>query len=165
MSFGLAAYTIIHVLISLVGIVAGFVVLFGLIGGKRLDGWTGWFLVTTILTDITGYGFPFEKLLPSHIIGAVSLVALAVTVGALYRFHLGGPWRTVYVIGATFALYLNTFVLVFQSFLKVPFLHALAPTGSEPAFGIAQGLVLIAFIGLGIAAVWKFHPAASIRMA
>jgi hypothetical protein len=165
MSFGLATYTIIHVLISLVGIGTGFVVLFGLIGGKRLDGWTGWFLTTTILTSVTGFGFPFEKLLPSHIFGVISLVVLAAAVPALYRFHLAGPWRLIYSVGSTLALYLNVFVLVFQLFQKVPFLRALAPTGSEPPFAIAQGLVLVLFVALGIAAARNFHPATSVRVA
>jgi hypothetical protein len=150
--------TFIHVLISLVGIVTGLVVLFGFIGGKRLDRWTNWFLTTTVATSVTGYFFPVHKLMPSHIVGAISLVVLALAIYARYSRHLAGGWRTAYVVGATLALYLNCFVLVVQSFLKVPALKALAPTGQEPPFAIAQGIVFTIFVVLGIMAVKKFRP-------
>jgi hypothetical protein len=158
MSTGLAIYTIVHTLISLIGIASGLVVLYGLITGQPLERWTRLFLASTVLTSVTGYGFPFEHLLPSHIVGAISLVVLAVTIVARYTYHLAGVWRSVYVIGATIALYLNVFVLVVQLFLKVPVLTALAPTQSEPPFAIAQGVVLVLFVVLGFLAVGKFRP-------
>lgn len=159
MVFGmsLATFTLIHVIISLVGIGSGFIILFGMFGGKRLDGMTALFLVTTVLTSLTGYLFPFEHLLPSHIVGGLSLVVLAIAIVARYSFHLAGRWRTIYVITAVMALYLNCFVLVVQSFLKVPALHALAPKGNEPPFAIAQGILLLLFIVAGILAVKKFR--------
>src|SRR6267154_5971085 len=122
MVFGmsLATFTLIHVIISLVGIGSGLLVLFGMFGGKRLDGMTALFLVTTVLTSVTGYLFPFEHLLPSHIVGGISLVVLAVALLARYYFRLAGGWRRTYVLTAVMALYLNVFVLVVQSFLKVP---------------------------------------------
>src|SRR6266550_3854360 len=130
MVFGmsLGTYTLVHVVISLVGIGSGFVVLYGLLTGKRLDRWTAVFLATTVATSVTGFGFPVHKLLPSHVVGTISLVVLAIAIPARYSFHLAGPWRRVYVIGAVTALYLNVFVLIVQSFLKVPALKALAPT-------------------------------------
>jgi hypothetical protein len=153
----MSAAVLIHVLISLVGIVSGFVVLFGLITGKRLNGWTALFLATTVLTSVTGFFLPAHKILPSHIIGAISLVVLAISIYARYSRHLLGAWRTTYVVTATLALYFNVFVLVFQLFLKVPSLKALAPTQSEPPFAIAQGTVLVLFIVLGTIAVKKFR--------
>ena len=163
MVFGmsLAAYTFLHTLISLVGIASGLIVLVGLLGGKRMDGWTALFLTTTILTSVTGFGFPFEHLLPSHVVGLLSLVVLAVAVVARYPQKLAGGWRRTYVISATIALYFNVFVLVVQGFLKVPALKALAPTQSEPPFAIAQGLVLLAFVALGIRAVIRFGAASA----
>jgi hypothetical protein len=155
----LATYTLIHVIISLIGIVSGLIVLFAMFGGKRLEGVTALFLVTTVLTSVTGFGFPFEHLLPSHIVGMISLVVLAIAILARYSLNLAGKWRAIYVITAVMALYLNVFVLVVQSFLKVPALHAMAPKGNEPPFLIAQVVVMALFIVLGILAVRKFHPA------
>jgi hypothetical protein len=152
MSF-LAIYTIVHVVISLVGIGSGLIVMFGLLAGQRLDGQTVLFLATTVATSVTGYGFPFEHLLPSHIVGAISLVVLALAIYARYARHLAGPWRATYVICAVLALYLNVFVLIVQLFLNVPALHLLAPTQSEPPFGVAQLVVLVLFIALGTLAV------------
>ena len=159
MIFGmtLGTYTFLHVLISLVGIGSGLIVMFGLLSGKRLDGWTGLFLATTVLTSVTGFGFPFEHLLPSHIVGVISLLILAVAIAARYVFHLTGAWRWIYVVGAGMALYLNVFVLVAQVFLKVPALKALAPTQKEPPFLIAQLVVLVVFAGLVILATKRFH--------
>jgi hypothetical protein len=155
---GLQPFTFTHVLISLVGIVSGFVVLFGLLTAKRLEGWTGLFLVATVATSVTGFGFPIDVILPSHIVGIISLVVLAIAIIARYAFHLSGFWRSVYVIGAGVALYLNVFVLIVQLFRKVPALNALAPTQSEPPFALAQGAVLVVFVVLVIAAVIRFHP-------
>lgn len=149
MSAFLAGYTIVHVLISLVGIASGLIVLAGLFVGKRLDAWTLLFLVTTVATSVTGYGFPFEHLLPSHIVGAISLVVLALAVYARYARHMVGVWRVVYVVSAALALYLNVFVLIVQLFLKVPALHALAPTQAELPFGVTQFVVLVVFLVVG----------------
>jgi len=150
-------YTLIHVVISLTGIGSGLIVLFGLLTGKRLDGLTALFLATTVLTSVTGFGFPFDHLLPSHKVGMISLVALTVALLARYAFHLIGKWRWIYVVTAVMALYLNVFVLVVQSFLKIPALKAMAPTQTEPPFLVAQVIVLVLFIGLGIFAVKRFR--------
>jgi hypothetical protein len=157
MIMGLSTYTFIHVVISLIGIFSGVVVMFGLLAANRLSTWTAIFLVTTVATSLTGFGFPFEHLLPSHIVGAISLVALAVAILARYGRHLAGAWRTIYVITAMIALYLNVFVLVVQSFLKIRALHALAPTQTEQPFKVAQLVVLIAFVVLTIFAVKQFR--------
>src|ERR1700677_2800901 len=121
MVFGmtLATYTLVHVIFSLVGIGSGLVVLFGLLRGKRLAGWTGLFLATTVATSITGFGFPVEHFLPSHGVGIISLVALAIAIVALYGKHLSGGWRRTYAITSVIALYLNCFVAVVQSFEKI----------------------------------------------
>jgi len=153
-----ATYTFLHVLISLLGIGLGFVVMFGFLTGKRVDRWTATFLATTALTSISGFGFPFERLLPSHILAIMSLAMLALAIPARYVFHLVGAWRSVYVITATLALYFNVFVLVVQSFEKVPALKALAPTQKEPPFVVAQLLVLLIFATLTILATVRFHP-------
>ena len=148
----------IHVGLSLIGIVSGLVVLYGLLTGKALGGWTALFLLTTILTSATGFPLAPFGFDPPRAVGILSLILLAVAVGAYYLFHLVGAWRWIYVVTATAALYLNCFVLVFQGFLKVPALHDLAPTQSEPPFLIGQGAVLIIFIVLGFLAMRKFHP-------
>jgi len=153
-----ATYTFWHVLISLVGIVSGLIVVYGFLIGKRLDGLTAVFLTTTVLTSLTGFGFPFEHLLPSHKVAIISLAILAVAIPARYVFHLAGKWRAVHVVGAATALYLNVFVLVVQSFLKVPALKALAPTQKEPPFLVAQLLVLLIFATLAALATVRFHP-------
>jgi hypothetical protein len=153
----LQTYTFIHVLISLVGIASGFVVAFGLIAAKRLGRWTKWFLWTTALTDITGFFFPFHGFKPSYVVGLLSLIVLAIAYAARYSKKLAGGWRTTYVISAVIGLYLNTFVLIVQSFLKIPALHMLAPTQTEPAFKTTQLVVLAAFIVLGIAAAIGFR--------
>jgi uncharacterized membrane protein SirB2 len=152
-----STFTLLHVLISLTGIGSGFIVVYGLLTGKRLDGWTGIFLATTVLTSLTGFLFPVEHLLPSHVVGIISLVVLGVAILARYALHLAGAWRWIYVVCAVLALYLNSFVAVVQSFLKVPALKALAPTQKEPPFLIAQLIVMALFIVLGTFAVKKFH--------
>jgi hypothetical protein len=153
----MTTYTLVHVLISLVGILSGFVVLSGLLTAKRLNGWTALFLATTVATSATGFGFPFERLLPSHLVGIVSLVVLAVAIFARYVRQLAGAWRKVYVIGAVVALYLNVFVFIVQAFLKMPALKAIAPTQSEPPFKITQLVVLAIFIVLGVVAALRFR--------
>jgi len=160
MIFGVstATYTILHVVISLIGIASGLIVVFGFLSGKRLDGWTVVFLTTTALTSITGFGFPFDHLLPSHILGIMSLAMLALAIPARYVFHLNGAWRWVYVIGSTLALYFNVFVLVVQSFEKVPALKALAPTQKELPFVAAQTIVLLIFGTLTVLSAVRFHP-------
>ena len=157
MILGMTTFTFIHVVISLVGILSGLVVLFGLIAGKRLDGWTVLFLVTTVATSVTGFMFPFHKLLPSHVVGVISLVVLAIAILARYSRHLAGGWRRTYVIGAVISLYLNVFVLIVQLFEKVPALNALAPTQSEPPFKITQVVVMAIFVVLGIFAAKGFR--------
>ncbi|MGO9124584.1 MAG: hypothetical protein ACLP6G_06815 [Terriglobales bacterium] len=157
LGMSLETYTLVHVGISLVGIGSGLIVVFGMLSGKRLDGWTALFLATTVLTSVTGFGFSFDHLLPSHKVGIISLVVLAVAILAYYPLHLAGGWRRTYVICAVTALYLNVFVLVVQSFLKVPALHALAPAGKEPPFLVAQLIVMAIFIGLGVGAAKKFQ--------
>ena len=157
LGMSLRTYTQIHVAISLIGIGSGLIVVFGMFGGKLLRGWNALFLLTTILTSVTGFGFPVEHLLPSHIVGIISLVVLAIALVALYVFHLAGGWHRTYAICAVVALYFNVFVLVVQSFLKVPALHALAPEGKEPPFLVAQLIVMAILIGLGVGAAKKYR--------
>jgi hypothetical protein len=157
----LSTFTLFHVVLSLVGIVSGLVVLAGWLRSRSQASVTAIFLATTMLTSVTGFFFPFERLLPSHVVGILSLVLLGVVLAALYGKDLTGPWRGIYVVAALTALYLNVFVLVIQAFLKVPGLHAIAPTQSDPVFGVAQGVVLAVFVWLGVRAVRAFHPAAS----
>jgi hypothetical protein len=163
-STGLAAFTLFHVALSLAGVLTGFVVLFALFSAKQSNGWTALFLVTTAATTVTGFLFPFHRFLPSHAVGIVSLLVLAVTIPALYVFHLAGPWRHTYIIGAVIALYLNVFVLIAQSFMKIPALKALAPTQSEPPFLGTQLVVMLIFIVLGVLAAKRF-PAEAVRAA
>ena len=151
-----STFTLVHVLLSLVGIFTGLVVMFGLVAGKRFGGWTVLFLVTTVATSVTGFGFPFDHLLPSHKVGILSLLVLPVAIAARYSFHLAGAWRRTYVITAAIALYLNIFVLVVQLFLKVPALRAIAPTQKEPPFAITQIAVLILFGWLAVLATRRF---------
>lgn len=160
MIFGMTPFTFFHVVLSLIGIGSGLVVLlFGLLRARHLPGWTLLFLTSTLATSITGFMFPFVKFLPSHATGIVSLLVLAPTLYALYTRKLAGRWRWIYVVGAVISLYLNVFVLVVQLFLKVPAFKALAPTQADPPFAIAQGLVLLLFVVLGVLAVKRFHPA------
>jgi succinate dehydrogenase/fumarate reductase cytochrome b subunit len=147
-----------HVVLSLVGILSGLVVLYGLLTGKPSGGWTALFLGTTILTSITGFFLPPFDFDPPRVVGLLSLVSLAGAVTALYVFNLTRQWRWAYVVTVTIALYFNAFVGVVQAFQKLPFLQSLAPTQSEPPFILAQGVVLLAFIALGALAVMRFHP-------
>ncbi len=153
-------FTSFHVRISLVGILAGFVVVFGMIGGKPLPCWTGVFLLTTAATCVTGFMFSVHHFMRSHAVGTLSLVVLMFTFLTRHAFKLAGAWRKTYAITAVIALYLNVFVLVVQLFLMVPALHALAPNGNEPPFGMVQGAVLVVFVALGIAAAKRFKLAA-----
>jgi hypothetical protein len=158
LGLSIPTFTLLHVIISLIGIASGLIVLIGMFGSRRLPGWTALFLLTTVLTSVTGFLFPATTLTPGAIFGIISLVVLLAALIALYAFHLGGAWRWIYVGGAVIALYLNIFVLIVQSFQKIPFLHPLAPTGSEPPFLAAEGALLVIFVVLGIFAVLKFHP-------
>jgi hypothetical protein len=159
MSF--STFTTLHVIISLIGIVTGLVALLGMLGGKHLGGWTALFLATTVLTSVTGFLFPFTKLLPSHVVGIISLIVLAAALLALYVFRLDGPWRWIYVVGAVLALYFNVFVGVVQAFQKLAFLQPLAPTQVEAPFIVAQAAVLALFAVLGFLALKRFHPQAT----
>jgi hypothetical protein len=151
-------FTIVHVVLSLIGIVSGLVVLCGLLTANRMNGWTMLFLVTTVATSVTGFGFPFHGVTPAIILGILSLIVLLAAIVARYVFHLAGSWRWIYVVGSVLALYFNVFVLVVQAFLKIPALHALAPKGSERPFAIAQGIVLVLFILAGSLTVRRFRP-------
>lgn len=161
MNLDFSTFTWVHVIISLIGIVTGFVVMKGMLASQRLDDWTAVFLATTALTSLTGFGFPFTKLLPSHIVGIISLVVLLIAIVARYAFGMSGPWRPAYVVTALVAQWLNVFVLVAQLFMKVTVLHALAPTQAEPPFLIAQTVVMVLFIIVGIAALRQYRPAAA----
>jgi hypothetical protein len=160
LGMSLATFTLVHVIISLIAIVSGIIVMFGMLGSNRMPGLTAIFLLFTILTSATGFLFPFDKLLPSHIIGILSLVLLAIACIALYVMKLSGAWRWIYVVTALISLYLNVFVLVIQSFLKIGPLHALAPSvpPSEPPFAIVQGIVLVFFVIVIIGVVRRFRP-------
>ena len=153
----MTTFTLVHLVLSLVGIGSGAVVLYGMLRAKRMDSGTALFLATTAATSLTGFGFPFHEFLPSHAVGIVSMVVLAGAIVARYVRHLEGGWRTVYVISAILALYLNVFVLVVQLFRKVPALKALAPTQSEPPFLVTQLVVLVVFVALGILAGKRFR--------
>src|ERR1700716_1357885 len=163
LGMSLSTFVTVHVIISLIGIVAGIIVMFGLLGSNRMPGLTAIFLLFTILTSATGFLIPpllSEKLLPSHMIGILSLVLLAIACIALYGMQLAGAWRWIYAVTAMVSLYLNIFVLIIQGFLKVPALHALAPSvpPSEPPFAVIQGIVLVFFVIVIIGAVRRFRP-------
>src|SRR6266508_4825657 len=159
-----ATFVLVHVVISLIGIVAGLIVMFGMLGSRRQPGLTAIFVLTTILTSATGFLIPtllFAKTLPSHMVGLLSLVLLAIACFALYIMNLPGASRWIYPLTALVSLYLNVFVLVIQSFLKVPALHALAPSvpPAEPPFAVAQGIVLVFFVVVITGAIRRFRPA------
>ena len=158
MIFDITTFTLIHTLISLIAITAGLVVMGGLMAGKRLDGWVGLFLLTTALTSITGFGFPFTALIASHYVGVISLLILPPVIYARYQKHLLGSWRGVFVVGTALTLYLNFFVLVVQLFRRVPALLVSAPTQQEPPFVVTQVLVMAMFAILSVAAFKKFPP-------
>jgi hypothetical protein len=161
------AFTLLHVIISLIGIATGLVAVAGLIQRRLVPLWTGVFLTTTVLTSVTGFFFP-AKFGPPQAVGGISLIVLALGIYALYFKELTGRWRTVYVVSAVVSLYFNVFVAVVQTFQKIPAFHARAPTQTEPPFAIAQGLVVLAFVVAGVAAVRRFRttalrlPAASV---
>ena len=156
MVLGMSTFTFVHIVLSLIGIFSGFVVVYGLFAADRLNGWTALFLLTTVLTSVTGFFFPFHKFLPSHGVGTMSLIVLAVAIFARYMRHLTGAWRRIYVITAVIALYLNVFVLVAQLFMKIPALKAMAPTGSESPFLVSQIVVMALFVVVTIIAAKRF---------
>lgn len=159
LGMSLETFTLIHVLLSLAGIASGIVVMYGFLTNQRLDRWTAVFLITTVLTSLTGFLFPFTTVTPAIKLGIISLVALAIAIVTRYFLHL--TWRRkTYVIAACTALYFNVFVLVVQSFEKVPSLKALAPTQKEPPFAIAQIAILLLFLVLTTFAVKRFRTAA-----
>lgn len=159
LGLSLSAFTHLHVALSLMGILAGLVVLLGLLGSEELPAITALFVLTTVLTSLTGFLFPFHGVTPGVVIGILSIIVLFAAILARYSFHYTGAWRWVYVVTSILALWFNVFVFIVQSFEKIPSLHAMAPTGSEPPFKITQLVVLATFIVLGIRAVKKFHPA------
>jgi len=159
MIFGMDTYTFVHVLLSLIGIVTGFIVLFGLLTASRMSMWTAIFIVTTLATTLTGFGFPYNGFTPAIGVGIVSTIVLVITIAARYAFRLSGSWRWIYAGGAVLSFYLNFFVLIVQSFQKIPALNAYAPTGSEPPFAITQGIALLAFVVAGALSVRTFKPA------
>jgi len=152
-----AAFTMLHVVLSLAGIAAGFIVAFGMIGARRLPAWNAFFLTTTALTSLTGFLFPFKGVTPGIVVGILSILVLILAVVALYSKQLSGSWRGTYVIAAMLAQYFNFFVLIVQSFEKVPALRTLAPTQSEAPFKIAQLLALLLFAVLTILAFRRFR--------
>jgi hypothetical protein len=160
LGMSLAAFTTLHTAIALIGIASGIVAVARMLKVRRLNGWTTLFLFSTALTTITGFMFPFTDILPSHIVGVISLAALCLVFVALYGKKMEDGWRVAYIAGAVLALYLNSFVGVVQSFQKVSFLRLLAPTQAEPPFVIAQAIVLLFFIAAGVAVVRKFRPGA-----
>jgi len=157
----MTSFTLIHVAISLAGILCGFVVLFGLLTAKRLDSWTPLFLATTAATSVTGFFFPFHGVTPAIVVGIISLVVLAVAIFARYARNLAGAWRKTYVACAMLALYLNVFVLIVQAFLKIPALKEIAPTQNDPPFKLTQLVVLVTFIALGVVAAIRFRNEAA----
>ena len=159
LGMSITTFTLVHTVLSLVGIVAGLVVAGALVTWTRLGRWGAVFLVTTVLTSATGFGFPFVKLIASHVVGIVSLVVLAAVIVADYVQHFAGRWRASYAVGVVLATYLNVFVLVAQLFKRIPVLFVAAPTQSEPPFAFTQALVLALFVWLGVAAVKGFRPA------
>jgi hypothetical protein len=155
--FSLVTFTAVHVVISLLGIASGFVLAYGLVTNRRLERWTPAFLATTIATSVTGFLFPVDRFTPAHALGIISLILLAVAVAARYRYEMSGRWRLAYVVTSVVAFYLNFFVLIAQSFQKIPALKALAPTQSEPPFAVAQLVGLVLFVGLGVVASRNFR--------
>ena len=160
LGMSVATFTLVHVIISLIAIAVGIAVVFGLLGSNRMPGLTAIFLLFTILTSVTGFMFPFTELLPSHMVGILSLVLLAIACIALYGMNLTGPWRPVYIVTAMASLYLNVFVLVIQGFQKISPLHALAPgiPPTGPVFAGVQGIVLLAFVAVIVGAWRRFKP-------
>lgn len=162
LGLSLSAFTTLHVAISIIGIAAGLVVLRGFIASHPMRAVTLLFLVTTVLTSITGFLFPYHGVTPAIVIGIISMVVLLAAILARYAFQMAGPWRWIYVVSSVVALWFNVFVFIVQSFEKIPALHQLAPTGTELPFKAVQLAVLAAFIALGYLSVRKFHVAPAV---
>ena len=160
LGMSLETFTFLHVVISMVGIMTGLIVVAVMLQNGPIAGWNGFFLTTTILTSVTGFFFPSASVLPSHVVGIISLLLLVVALVARYGFHLVGAWRWAFVGGVVSTLWFDVFVAIVQAFQKVPALHALAPTQSEPPFAIVQIATLIGFIAIGVAAGLRFRRAA-----
>jgi hypothetical protein len=162
MIFGMsvALFTTLHVIISLVAILAGFVVVFGLLQNRRPGLSAAIYLVLIALTSLTGYPIPPLGFDPPRIVGTISLVVIVMAIAALYVFRLNGVWRGIYVAAAVAALYFDCFVGVAQALGKIPALHALAPTQLSPGFAVAQIAVLAIFVVLGYFGLKRFHPSA-----
>src|SRR5262245_18378556 len=158
LGLSLEAFTTVHVILCVVAIVSGLIVIAGLLGSKPLEGWTAIYLLSALAASATGFGFPFEKLLPSQSHGIIGIVVLIATALGRNVFHLHGSWRAIYAVGAVLGVYFQIFVLIVQAFGKVDTLRALAPTQSEPPFAIAQVVALVIFVALAIAAARIFHP-------
>jgi hypothetical protein len=152
-----ASFTLLHVVISLIGIVSGLIVMYGLLTARRLDGWTALFLLTTVLTSLSGFAFPNKHITPGIVVGILSMIVLVLAIVARYGLHMRGAWRGIYVVSAAIALYFNVFVLIVQSFEKVAALKALAPTQNEPPFLIVQLVVLAIFLALTVVAAKRFR--------
>ena len=165
LGMSIQAFTLLHVVISLIAIVTGFIVVIGMIDGKTLPLWTGLFLLTTVLTTVTGFLFPFSGITPGIVVGVLSSILLIIALFALYVRRLTRSWRWIYITTALAALYLNVFVSIVQSFQKIEFLQKLAPTGSEPPFLITQGVALGIIIVLGALAIARFRPGMPVRTA
>ena len=157
MIFDMSTFTLIHTLLSIAALLSGIVVMFGLLGSNAMPGWTAFFLLTAVATSATGFGFggPF---MASHGVGVISLVLLALAIIARYVLHFAGAARWIYVVGTMLGVYFLVFVSIAQAFMKIPSLHAMAPTMSEPPFAIAQIVNLVIFVGLTIVAAIRFHP-------
>ena len=158
MTYGLTTFAWVHTILSLVGLVSGLVVLIGLLGSKKLGGWTALFLLSAVATSVTGFGFPFDSFQDSHWIGAVSLAVLVVAILARYVFRFAGAWRWIYAVSVVIGVYFLAFITIAQLFKKVPALAAMAPTLSEPPFAITQLAATAIFVVLAIAAAIKFRP-------
>ncbi|MGH9874223.1 MAG: hypothetical protein ACRD9S_17365 [Pyrinomonadaceae bacterium] len=156
--FNLSTFTHLHVAISLVAILSGLVVMFGLLTGRLLIHWTSFFLLTTVVTGVTGFFFPFHGFTPAIGGGIVLLIVLALAIFARYPRRLAGAWRWIYAVTATFALYLSVFALIAESFQNIPKLQAMAPTLTETPFLVTQAIALILFVVLGIVAAIRFRP-------
>ena len=164
LGMSVGAFTLLHVIITLVAIGSGLMVVGGMFASHKLPGTTALFLLTTALTSLTGFLFPIHGFTPALGVGIVACVILAVALFALYKERLVGAWRWIYVVTAIISLYLNVFVLVAQSFMKVSALNAFAPTQSEPPFAITQAVVLLVFILIGVVALVKFRPLGAVRV-
>jgi hypothetical protein len=161
LGLSVATFTLLHVLLSVVAILSGLIVMIGMWGAHRLEGWTGVFLTATVLTSVTGFLFHSARFGPPHVIGLISLLLLVLAILARYSYHMTGSWRWIYVLSALLALYFNVFVALVQAFQKLPLLQPLAPTGTEPPFAVTQGLVLLAFALFTWVALKRFRPDAA----